>query len=213
MAGGLIHYIRIVEARPPGVTVRRWRGIRHGTFRVMGMHWHQHMLPDHFKPNAQQVYHYEFRTKEYEKQKAWFRAKGRGITHEEIVAETIRSMPKGLKANRGFSEDVFWQKFRETRDRMLSEAGDPRSPLVYTGRLREQVLQVATIRTFETRFKLVMPGTPYTPDRPRRPNQPPIAQEVTRLLEREKEVLAKLGKAYAVEQLKAPTETITTDFR
>ena len=213
MAGGMMYYIRILETRPPEVTYRRWREIRHGAFRVMGMHWHQHMLPDHFKPNAQQVYHYEFRTKEYERRKAWFRAKGRGITHEDIMAETVRSMPKGLKAQRGFSEDVFWQKYRETRDRMLAEAGDARSPLVYTGRLREQVLQVATIRTFETRFKLVMPGTPYTPDRPRRPGQPPIAQEVTRLLEREKEVLAKLGKAYAVEQLNKSTETIITDLR
>lgn len=212
MAAGLIHHIKILETRPIGVTVRRWRDIRHGAMRLIGNHWHRHMLPDHFAPNAQQVYRYEFRTKRHENQKAWFRAKGRGITHQEILDETIRSMPKGLKAQRGFGEDQFWNQYRKTRDRMLEQAGDPRSPLVYTGRLREQVLQIATIRTFESRFKLVMPGTPYTPDRPRRPNQPPIAQEVTRLLDREKQELAKLAKAYAVDRLNETTQTVVTEI-
>lgn len=74
--------------------------------------------------------------------------------------------------------------------------------LTFTGRLRRNVAQIAYIRTFEQRFKLVMPGTPYTPARPRNPNMPPIAQELTTVLEREKEELAALGKKYAVEQLR-----------
>lgn len=213
MAGGMVYYVRMIETRPADVTVRRWREIRHGTMRVMGLHWHQHMLPDHFAPNAANVYHYRERTREHENKKAWFRAKGKGITHEEIMAETIKSMPKGLRAGRGFYEDVFWHKYRQTRDRMLESVGDARSPLVYSGRLREQVLMIATIRTFEQRFKLIMPGTPYTPDRPRKPNQPPIAQEVTKLLEREKEVLAKLGKAYATDAMKQKTQTVATEIR
>jgi len=213
VAGGMINFVRIIEARPPEVTIRRWREIRHGTMRVMGLHWHQHMLPDHFAPNAANVYHYQQRTTTYEKRKAWFLAKGHGISHEEILEETRRSMPKGLKADRGFYEDIFWRKFRETRDRMLAAAGTARSPLHYTGTLRANVTQIATIRTFEQRFKLIMPGTAYTPDRPRRPNQPPIAQEVTKLLDREKQALAKLGKAYAVDQIRNLKASITTEIR
>lgn len=211
MAGGMINYVQIIETRPPEVTIRKWREIRHGVMRVMGLHWHQHMLPNHFAANAANVYHFQRRTRQYENKKAWFLARGRGITHEEIMAETIRSLPQGLKADRGFYEDIFWKKYRETRDRMLAEAGTTQNPLVYTGTLRANVTQVATIRTFEQRFKLIMPGTSYTPDRPRRPNQPPIAQEVTKLLEREKQELAKLGKAFAVDALKAlKTPTTTT---
>jgi hypothetical protein len=176
MAGGMIHHVRILETRPIGTTIRRWREIRHGTMRVMGTHWHQEMLPDHFKPNAQNVYHFQRRSKAHIERKA-----------------------KGAVRGRDGNRRV-----------------DPRAGtdfLTFTGRLREQVLQVATIRTFETRFKLTMPGTPYTPSRPRNPNQPPIAQEVTKILEREKAELAKLGKAYATAELNRPVQSQVSDIR
>lgn len=176
MAGGMVHYVQILETRPLDTTVRRWREIRKGTMEVMGRHWHQEMLPERFKPNAQNVYHFQRRSREH-----------------------VERKQHGAKNGRDGFRTV-----------------DPRAGtdfLTFTGVLRQNVTQHATIRTFETRFKLVMQGTPYTPDRPRRPGQPPIAQEITKLLEREKEVLAKLGKAYAVEQLNKSTETIITDLR
>jgi hypothetical protein len=205
MAGGMINYIRMLEVRPPEVTIRRWRDVRKSVMTVMGLFWHQNMLPKHFQPGADRVYHYDIRTKEYRKKKAWFLARGHSITHEEILAETKRSMPAGLKSARGLNEDVFWRQYNLTRDRMLAAAGIDQNPLTYTGTLRANVTQVATIRAFEQRFKLVMPGTKYTPDRPRNPRMPPIAQEVTRLLEYEKIELAKLGKAKAVEMLNSKT--------
>ena len=162
MAGGMINLVRIIETRPPEVAIRRWREVRKGTMRLMGLHWHQNMLPLHFEPNAANVYHYQRRTKKYLERKA--------------------------KANK-------------------------QNPLLYSGTLRANVTQIATIRVFEQRFKLVMPGTAYTPDRPRRPNQPPIAQEVTRLLEREKAELSKLGKAFAVEALKSIKSPTTTTIQ
>lgn len=174
MAGGMINFVRILETRPPEVIIRKWREIRHGTMRVMGLHWHQHMLPDHFAPNAQNVYHFQRRSQAYQDRKA-------------------------TAVQRGGRDGT-----RRVDSRAATDF------LTYSGTLRANVTQVATIRTFEQRFKLIMPGTSYTPDRPRRPNQPPIAQEVTKLLEREKQELAKLGKAYAVDQLKnlkAPTTT------
>lgn len=176
MAGGMINYVQILEARPADVTIRRWRAIRHGAMKVMGLHWHQHMLPLHFAPNAKYVYHYQKRTAEHEQRKQKGAARGR---------ETRRIVDR----------------------RAATDA------LTFSGTLRANVTQVATIRTFEQRFKLIMPGTPYTPDRPRAPNMPPIAQEVTKLLEREKKVLAKLGKDYAVAQLKALRSPKTTDIR
>ena len=213
MAGGMINFVQILETRPADVTIRRWREIRRGVMQLMGLHWHKHMLPEHFKANAANVYHYRQRTRDYLKRKAWFTAKGHGITSQEIMDETIRSMPAGLKASRGFYEDIFWRQYRLTRARMLDQIGASPNPLQYTGNLRANVTQFATIRVFEQRFKLVMPGTPYTPDRPRTPKQPPIAQEVTRLLEREKAELSRLGKAFAGEALKAIKSPTTTTIR
>lgn len=166
MAGGMINYIRIIETKPPEVTVRKWREIRHGTMKVMGAHWHKHMLPLHFAPNAGNVYGYKPRTSEHQARKR--KAVERGYDGRRFVDR-----------------------------RAATDA------LTFSGTLRENVTQVATIRAFEQRFKLIMPGTSYTPDRPKNSNMPPIAQEVTKLLEREKKELAKIGKAYAVKELKA----------
>lgn len=176
MAGGMIHYVRILETRPLDITVRRWREIRKGTMEVMGRHWHQHMLPLHFAPNAREVYHFQRRSKRH------LERKERGAKNGKDGFRTI-----DRRAGTDF--------------------------LTFTGVLRQNVTQHATIRTFEQRFKLVMPGTPYTPDRPRRPNQPPIAQEITKLLEREKQELAKLGKSFAVEAMKQKTQTVVTEIR
>lgn len=176
MAGGMIYHVRILETRPFDVTVRRWREIRHGAMRVMGLHWHQQMLPERFKPNAREVYHFKRRSRAHQQRK-------------ESAAKSGRD------------------GFRIVDRRAGTDF------LTFTGTLRTNVMQIATIRTFESRFKLVMPGTPYTPDRPRRPNQPPIAQEITKLLEREKAELAKLGKAFAVDALNQKTQSIVTDLR
>jgi hypothetical protein len=161
MAGGMLNYIRMLETRPPELTIRRWREVRKSTMRVMGLHWHQHMLPEHFEANASSVYHYKRRSAKY-----------------------LESKQRAAQFGR-----------RQVDSRAASH------PLTLTGTLRANVTQIATIRAFENRFKLVMPGTAYTPDRPRNPRQPPLAQEVTRLLDREKQELAKLGKAHAVAEL------------
>ena len=176
MAGGMVHYVRILETRPLDTTVRRWREIRKGTMEVMGRHWHQHMLPLRFAPNAREVYHFQRRSRAHLERK-------------------LRGAERGRDG------------FRTVDRRAGTDF------LTFTGVLRQNVTQHATIRTFEQRFKLVMPGTPYTPDRPRRPNQPPIAQEITTLLEREKHELAKLGKAYATEAMKQKTQTVVTEIR
>lgn len=175
MAAGLIHHIKILETRPIGVTVRRWRDIRHGAMRLMGNHWHRNMLPEHFAANAQNVYHFQRRTRAYTERK---------------IAAAVRGRDGFRTVDRRAGTDF----------------------LTFTGTLRTNVTQSATIRTFESRFKLIMPGTPYTPDRPRRPGQPPIAQEVTKLLQREKEELAKLAKAYATDRLNETTETVVTEL-
>lgn len=176
MAGGLIHHVRILETRPLDTTVRRWREIRKGTMETMGRHWHQHMLPMRFAPNAREVYHFQRRSKAHVERKQRAATNGR---------DGFRTVDR--RAGTDF--------------------------LTFTGVLRQNVTQHATIRTFEQRFKLVMPGTPYTPDRPRRPGQPPIAQEITKLLEREKQELAKLGKSFAAEAMKQKTQTVVTEIR
>lgn len=204
MSGGMINYIRMLETRPPEATIRRWRDIRKSVMTVMGMHWHQHMLPKHFEPNARRVYHYDHRTTRYMQAKAWRLARGHSITQQDVIAEMKKTKPRRNQNQRGFGEDWFWKEYQDTREAMLESAGlgSELADLVYTGTLRANVTQVATIRAFEQRFKLIMPGTKYTPDRPRNPRMPPIAQEVTRLLEYEKVELAKIGKTKAVAELR-----------
>jgi len=38
-------------------------------FQAALVHWHAKMLPNHFKPNAKQVYRYEMRTRRYQERK------------------------------------------------------------------------------------------------------------------------------------------------
>lgn len=214
MAGGLIHLVKIIETRPPDVTIRRWRDVRKTTMRTMGLHWHQTMLPRHFDRNADHVYHYRQRTSRYLKEKAWKLAKGRGITQQDVINEMKKTIPRRNQNQRGFGEDWFWHEYQVTRERMLEQSGlgGNLASLVLTGTLRRNVTQAATIRAFEQRFKLIMPGTAYTPDRPRTTKQPPIAQEVTTLLQREKDELSKLGKATAVQELQAIRSPTTTNI-
>lgn len=214
MAGGMIHLVRIIETRPPGVTHRRWRDVRTTVMRTMGLHWHKNILPRHFEPNAERVYHYRQRTSKYLKEKAWRLARGQGITQKDVIAEMERTIPRRAQNQRGFGEDWFWHEFQTTREKMLVRAGkgDNLAALTFSGNLRRNVTQAATVRAFEQRFKIVMPGTRYTPDRPRTTKQPPIAQEVTSLLEYEKAEMSKLGKATAVRELQAIRSPTTTNI-
>lgn len=170
---GMINFVRIIETRPADVTIRKWRTVRHEVMRVMGMHWHQNMLPLHFEPNAANVYRFEPRSQNY-------------------LEAKLKAAERGTLGR------------RRVDPKAATDA------LTLSGTLRTNVTQVATIRTFEQRFKLIMPGTSYTPARPRSPRQPPIADEVTRLLEREKQELSKVGRKSAIAQLNALRSPQTT---
>lgn len=61
--------IKILETKPPDVTVRAWSSIRRETMQAMGTHWYTHMLPEHFKAGANFVYGYRRRNGKYEKLK------------------------------------------------------------------------------------------------------------------------------------------------
>lgn len=152
----------------------------------------------------------------------------RRIRHETMKMMGLKwhaeMLPHHFAAN---ASNVYKYKRRtrdwEARKQRAAKSGrdgqrivDPRAAtdaLTFTGTLRRNVTQIAYIRSFEQRFKLVMPGTAYTPARPKAPNQPPIAQEVTTLLQREKEELAKVGKAFAAAQLKQYRESRTTEIK
>jgi hypothetical protein len=101
---------------------------------------------------------------------------------------------------------------RGSKGRRLVDPKAATDALTFSGTLRDNVTQIASVKVFEQRFKLVMPGTPYTPARPRSASQPPLAEETTRLLEREKQQMARLGKKTAVAMLKEskPPRTRTT---
>lgn len=171
-------WFEMLETQPPDTSIREWRRVRKAVMVRMGTLWHQTMLPEHFKPNARFVYHYQWRSKKWQIEKAEAAAKG-----------TI-----GVGSN--------------------IQRVDPRAAtdsLTLTGTLRDNVTRRAKIQAFETRFKLVMPGTKYTPARQKPGNNGPhLAAEVTKLLAREKKVLAKAGEKLAVQMMSNIRETRRT---
>lgn len=57
--------IKIRMERPPEVAVRRWNEITRAGHEEEGRHWHQKMLPEHFKPYAKFKYRHRRRTRKY----------------------------------------------------------------------------------------------------------------------------------------------------
>ncbi|MEP3477999.1 MAG: hypothetical protein ABJZ55_02015 [Fuerstiella sp.] len=78
--------IKVLETKPPDVTVRNWRSITKGTYRAIGRHWYANMLPNHFKANAANVYGYRQRSKDYLEQKRKAAAAGRSLGRKRVSA-------------------------------------------------------------------------------------------------------------------------------
>lgn len=57
--------IKVLEKKPPDVTVRAWSSIRRDTMQVLGDYWYANMLPERFKPNAGARFGFRRRTKYY----------------------------------------------------------------------------------------------------------------------------------------------------
>ena len=57
--------ITIKEKRPPGVSARKWRVFTKESWAIVGNYWHEHMLEDHFRPDAKYRYHYQRRASKY----------------------------------------------------------------------------------------------------------------------------------------------------
>lgn len=126
-------------------------------------------------------------------------------------------LPEHFKPNARYVYKYRWRskKWQENKQKAADKGTigvginlrrvDPRAAtdsLTLTGTLRDNVTRVAKIQAFETRFKLVMPGTSYTPSRPKPGNPGPhLAAEVTTLLQREKKALAKSGEKLARQML------------
>ncbi|MGE0605549.1 MAG: hypothetical protein AB7O62_00380 [Pirellulales bacterium] len=62
--------IKLKEKRPLDITVREWPQILRESHEEVGRFWHEKILPRHFGPGAERVYHYRRRTKKYRDYKA-----------------------------------------------------------------------------------------------------------------------------------------------
>ena len=58
--------VKIIETKPPDITVREFTRVKKAAMHAMGSHWYANMLPEHFRPGANFVYGYRRRTAKYE---------------------------------------------------------------------------------------------------------------------------------------------------
>lgn len=72
-----ISHIRLTLDQPPDVSKRAWRRVKKEAHFEQGMHWHQRMLPLHFRAGARRRYGYDPRSAAYERRKNRLHARGR----------------------------------------------------------------------------------------------------------------------------------------
>lgn len=80
------------------------------------------------------------------------------------------------------------RKVRDARVGKATEGGT--TPLVYSGLFKRSVTGLATVRGFPSRFTVYMNAPSYVPQKSRDQKQPPLAEEVTRMVPSEATSLA-----------------------
>ena len=75
MISGIVITIR----KPAYMSTRAFKEATRKGFKVIGEHWHEHMLPSHFEPGANRKYNYRKRSAD------WIRGKTRGQARERNV--------------------------------------------------------------------------------------------------------------------------------
>lgn len=68
---------KIIETRPPEVSIRNWRRITRDAHAEMGALWHREMLPKHFQQNARAIYKHKVRSKKWTSRKRALARRGR----------------------------------------------------------------------------------------------------------------------------------------
>lgn len=109
--------IKVIENKPPDLTVREWRSIRRNTYEAIGRYWYANILPDHFKLNAASIYGYRKRRDDYEEKKQQALTTGQKISGKDVspLAVTMSLTLSGLlykaMTARGFIVRAFPSRF------------------------------------------------------------------------------------------------------
>ncbi len=123
---------KLVENRPIDIVRDAWRTITREAYRAVGLYWVANMLPKHFQPGAASKYNYEYRSQAY-----LLRKHGTNVGNLRAI---------GLKRREVFS------KLRQL---------DNETPLVLTGRMKQDVLSQNVVRGFPTRATVYLYGPQY----------------------------------------------------
>lgn len=108
--------------------------------------------------------------------------------HQEYLPRHFKPGASSRYGYRKRSEKYLARKVRDARRGKATEGGA--APLVYSGLLKRSLTSLAEIRGFPSRFTVYMTSPSYVPQKSRDDKQPPIAQEVTRLIPSEANSLA-----------------------
>ena len=130
-------------------------------------------------------------------QRTW-RTIGRDIHHRVGEYWHKHFLPRHWK--RGASTRYGYQarsgKYRRKKAALAKRgvAKAPNTDLLFTGRLREAMVDYADIRAFPTRFSVSMYGPKYVSMRPKNPSMPNMGAEITATTDSEQQQLADLAE-------------------
>jgi len=146
---------------PAGLSKRGWRRLTKESFAATAEHWRTKIMPRHFRPGARGKYGYQPRKPGYRKQTERQRRR-KLLSTVAWAIKTGRAIPAALNAD-----------------------------LIYSGRLRAQMIELSAARGFPTRGIVSVPSLPgHAPERPKPGNsRPPVFEEATRLLPSERDEL------------------------
>lgn len=98
--------IRMKETRPADIGRDPWRIIMRRAHQLMGEHWHQQFLPDHFTPQAKFRYRHQLRTRGYLKRKPSLPDVIMGGQVDNVVTGYMMEQLKSSKAIRAYPSRV-----------------------------------------------------------------------------------------------------------
>lgn len=190
---------KLVENRPIDVVRDAWRTITRAAYRAVGLYWVEKFLPKHFEPGAASRYRYDYRSAAY-----LMRKHGTNIGSMRI---------SGIE-----------RKDQGSHLRKL----DDETPLVLTGRMKQDVLSQSVVRGFPTRATIYLYGPSYMNVKlgagyTKRKNnkggtfvdytrhQPDKAKEMTTVTPPEREELAKVLRQELLAGIAAYRGTKTTE--
>lgn len=101
--------ITMIETQPPDVSARKWREFSREAHREQGLHWHAHLLPLHFTPQARFRYGHQPRAAKTRERKRKAAAAGKardGGLIDNVWTGLLRQSLQSVATVRAFPSRV-----------------------------------------------------------------------------------------------------------